>query len=624
MCGIAGAFALEPGTCVDRARVEQMTDLLAHRGPDGSGFWSSEDGRVGLGHRRLAVIDLETGAQPMVDPATRIAITFNGEIYNYRELRAGLESRGGEFRTASDTEVILRMYLDKGTEAIEDFRGMFAFAIWDPRRESLLLARDRVGKKPLYYTVRDGILYFGSSFHSVLSRVERPDAVNVEQIATFLTLGYIPAPRTVHPHVFKFSAGTIMEAGPNGLNASRYWDVRMRVEPFRGSWNEAVDYLEETLLEAVRIRLRSNVPLGVLLSGGIDSSLVAAMAARCTPEPIRTFTVGFGGGGGEDERYWAGEIARRIGSRHQAFEVKPDSLRILPEIVRHFGEPFADPSAIPLWTLSREMRKHVTVAVAGDGGDEGFGGYDWYRTASRLNALARAIPGPLGGRLVQGSTALADRTGPLGRLARGGRLLGLSVAERYAALRSSFDPSLARRLFSDRLLQAYENVETEMVDTFSSIHGQTRLQQMRTADFDSYLADCLMPKSDVASMAHGLELRAPLLDQHVVAFAIGLPDAWISTGKRGKLLLRALLARYLPADLFERRKQGFDPPLDHWFRTELRAEIEALPTSPILADTGWFDMTGLRDLVAEHLRGDRNHTHRLFHFLTLNEWLSQR
>ena len=624
MCGIAGAFAVDPHRQVDVERVQQMTDMVRHRGPDGAGIWTADDRSVSFGHRRLSVIDLATGQQPMSDAASGVVVVFNGEIYNYRELRDILRAEGECFRTESDTEVLLRLYLRRGAGFVRELRGMFAFVLWDPRSRELLLARDRVGKKPLYYTLHDGVLYFSSSFRAVQHGAGLQRQVDLLPLFDYLALGYVPAPRTIHPAVSKLQAGTLVRVSGESVQVSSFWDL-WQVEPFEGTWDEAVDRLDELINASVSIRLRSDVPLGVFLSGGIDSSLVAAVASRLSQTPVLTFSIGFAEAA-FDESAFAATIASRIGSEHRAFRTRFDSLSLVPQLVRHYGEPFGDSSAIPTWLLSHETRQHVTVALGGDGGDEGFGGYDWYRTAMHLSTLARRVPAAFN-RLAAGWFS-SDRPafGRRGRWLRAATLLASDEAVRFAALRSFLDPVLTEQICAGELLRTGKSVWMNGSHPVRAAYDRaegTALRRMRAADIETYLVDCLMPKVDVASMAHALEVRAPLLDQEVVTFGLSLPDSWISDQRTGKTILRAVLDRYLPRDLFERPKQGFSLPLSTWFMKDLRGLIERLPSSEPLLDTGWFNPDGLRRTVDEHFASGRDHSQRIYSLVFFEEWLRQ-
>jgi asparagine synthase (glutamine-hydrolysing) len=631
MCGIAGAIALRDGARPDDDRLRRMSCLIAHRGPDADGAWNAPSGRATLAHRRLSVIDLATGQQPMVGADGRIGLVFNGEIYNYRELRRDLARDGAVFRTESDTEVILELYARRGEDCVRDLRGMFAFAIWDDTAGRLVLARDRIGKKPLYHTVEDECLYFASSLRALRETSRSTWRIDPVAVDAFMTLSYIPAPRTIYRGVSKLEAGTLITAGAGGISTRRYWDLATEPATVPSDYGKAVDQLDDLLNEAVSLRLRSDVPLGVFLSGGIDSSLVAAVAARQATSRVTTFSIGFDVAA-FDETEYAAAVARHLGTDHRLFRARPDLLGTLPEMVRHFGEPFGDSSALATWMLARETRKHVTVALAGDGGDEGFAGYAWYRTAARLRKVTRAIPETVFatvGRALDGLPRGAFASSRMvGRFRRGISMLGVEDgADRAAMLRTYIGPADARSLFAGELRAARRSALGEAAGRLAALYQRcpgSDLRRVRYVDIATYLADCLMPKVDVATMAHGLEARAPLLDQEVMRFALALPDDWLLDRTGGKQILRAVLARYLPLSLFERPKQGFSVPLRSWFIGGMRHMAAALPTSERLMQTGWFEPAGLQLVVREHMDGLRDHSQRLFSLLILDEWLKQR
>jgi asparagine synthase (glutamine-hydrolysing) len=602
-----------------------MSRAIAHRGPDGDGLWE-DPGRICLAHRRLAIIDLSTGGQPMhAAELGGATIIFNGEIYNYLELRHELQQLGVRFRTQSDTEVLLELYARQGESCVRRLRGMFAFAIWDPARQQLVLARDRIGKKPLYYALHDGCLYFASTFGAVRDILPGSIVPDPEMVTTFLNLAYIPAPRTIDSRIAKLQAGTVLVVRGGDLAVTEYWNPGEPVEPFDGSWDDAVDCLDELLQTAVAIRLRSDVPLGVFLSGGVDSSLVAAIARRMSTTRILTFSVGLDVPG-FDESPYAESVARRIGSEHRTFRLQCDGVDLLPSLVTSYGEPFGDQSAIPTWLLAQEARQHVTVAVGGDGGDEAFGGYDWYRAGLKLRTMRRAVPA----ELAAATAGLLERAridgGPIRRLQKALSLIKLDEPDSYAAMRSLMDRAEAERLYAGALAEAWgagrENGSRLFATIFRSTSGSI-LRRMRVTDVRTYLADCLMPKVDVATMAHGLEARAPLLDHEVLRFALSLPDEWISSATTGKRILRAVLERYLPSSLFDRPKRGFDLPLDVWFAGQLRPLLERLVSSEPLRATGWFQPSGLRAMIDEHVSRTRDHSERIFNLLILDEWLRQ-
>ena len=622
MCGIAGAVAFRDGARPDRERLCAMAGLMAHRGPDGEGFWADPRGRAAFAHRRLSIIDIAGGRQPMCSDDGQIALVFNGEIYNYRELRRSLSDQGVRFHTVSDTEVLLRMYERHGSEAVRYLRGMFAFAVWDGRRGELVLARDRVGKKPLFYALEEDGCYFASTLGALRDTDPRARRVNLGALDAFLTLGYVPAPQSIWDGISKLPAGTLLRVSSSGARSLRYWALEGAVQPFAGRFADAVDRLEDLLTTAVTLRLRSDVPLGSFLSGGIDSSLVTAIAARHCQGEALTFSIGFAEAA-FDESGYAERVAQHLGTRHRTFTGRPVMLDILPALVRHCAEPFGDSAALAVWLLARETRKHVTVVLTGDGGDEGFGGYDWYRTALRLKRLRSAVPK---GVLRLGATVPGQRPW-VKRVRRAVGTLALDEPERFAALRMFVRDDEAQTLYAGDLLRARrdsgDGVRGWLAQLYRSGTGSA-LRRMRLVDVSTYLADCLMPKVDVATMAHSLEARAPLLDHEVLEFALGLPDHWLLDGNGGKPLLKTLLARFLPADLFRRPKHAFSVPFQVWFAGgPTSAWGDQLAESESLRDCGWLNPAGLRTLVREHRDGLRDHSQRLYNLLVLREWLNQ-
>jgi len=622
MCGIAGALALRDGARVDRERLCAMAGLMGHRGPDGEGFWAEPRGRVAFAHRRLSVIDIAGGRQPMCSDDGRIALVFNGEIYNYRELRRALSDQGVRFHTASDTEVLLRLYERCGSEAVHYLRGMFAFAVWDGTRDELVLARDRVGKKPLFYALDDESCYFASTLGALRDTDPQARRVSLAALDAFLTLGYVPAPQSIWDGINKVPAGTMLRVSSSGSRSLRYWALEQVVKPFAGRFAEAVDRLEDLLTTSVTLRLRSDVPLGLFLSGGIDSSLVTAIAARHCRGDVSTFSLGFAEAA-FDESGYAERIAQHLGTQHRTFTGRPEMLDVLPVLVRHFGEPFGDDAALAVWMLARETRQHVTVVLTGDGGDEGFGGYDSYRTARRLKRL-RSVTPMLALRL--GAAVRSERPWAK-RIKRALRILALDEPERFAALRMFVGPDEVQTLYAGDLLRERRDsgnaVAAWLAQSYRSGNG-TALRRMRLVDLSTSNADWLMPKVDVATMAHGLEARSPLLDQEVLEFALGLPDQWLLDGNGGKPLLKALLRRFVPAELFQRPKQGFSVPLRVWFaRGPTGAWADRLAESESLRDCGWLNPAGIRQMAREHRAGSRDHSQRLFNLVVLSEWLKQ-
>jgi len=600
-----------------------MAALMGHRGPDGEGFWADPQGRAALAHRRLSIIDIAGGRQPMCSDDGRIALVFNGEIYNYLELRRVLADQGVRFHTTSDTEVLLRLYERYGSEVVRYLRGMFAFAVWDGTRGELVLARDRVGKKPLFYELDDDYCYFASTLGALRDTDHRARGLSLAALDAFLTLGYVPAPQSIWDGINKLPAGTMLRVSSSGSRSLRYWALEGALKPFAGRFADAVDQLEDLLTTSVTLRLRSDVPLGLFLSGGIDSSLVTAIAARQRPGDALTFSLGFAETAFDESRY-AEPIAQHLGTRHSTFTGRPDMLDVLPTLVRHFAEPFGDSSALAVWLLARETRQHVTVALTGDGGDEGFGGYDWYRMALRLKRL-RSVTPRMALRL---GAAVRSQRPWARRVKRALRTLALDEPERFGALRTYMGDDEVRTLYAGDLLRERRDsgnaVRARLAQLYRSGNGSA-LRRMRLVDMHTYLADCLMPKVDVATMAHGLEARSPLLDQEVLEFALGLPDRWLLDGNGGKPLLKALLGRFVPAHLFQRPKHGFSVPLQLWFGCgPTSVWADQLATSESLCDCGWLNPAGIRTMAREHRDSVRDHSERLYFLMVLREWLNQR
>jgi len=627
MCGIAGAVAIAPQARPRREVVERMSAAIAHRGPDGEGIWVSPSGRAMLAHRRLAIIDLATGDQPQVSDDGRIALVFNGEIYNYRELRADLERAGHRFRTQSDTEVLLTLIQRDEARSVEPLRGMFAFAAWDEQAHRLLLARDRVGKKPLYLAEREGVVYFASSLEAVRQAVGGRPALDLAALGDFFSLGWIPSPQTVYEGIEKLPPATLMSIDAAGRTSRCFWDLAPDGAAFEGSIDDAVDALLPILRDATRIRLRSDVPLGIFLSGGIDSSLVTALAMQEDPS-LRTYAIRFEDHE-SDESAHAAAIAAHLGARHHTIDAPAATTERLPALVRHFGEPFADSSAIPTSVLAQYARQHVTVALGGDGGDEGFAGYSWYHTFRRVQRLGRMVPASAAAaasRALSPSGVAAPLSRQRGRLSRGLRALGYrGDAARYAALRTLFAPDECATVFAGRLreLQCAPDRDPSAMQALYAGTPGSALRRMRWVDVRTYLADCLNPKVDVATMGVGLEARAPLLDQEVLRFAFSLPDALLLDERGGKRILRAVLARFVPESLFMRPKQGFTPPVHRWLRGALRGRVLALPRSDMLLAHDLIEPAGIQRMVDEHLSERRDHTDRLYALLMAEQWLAE-
>jgi asparagine synthase (glutamine-hydrolysing) len=616
MCGIAGLFdyAAHAGDAAGAsgAALARMVSVLRHRGPDDQGVHLA--GPLGLGHARLSILDLCGGHQPLFSEDRQIAVVCNGEIYNHHELRAELLDRGHRFATHSDTEVIVHLYEELGTGCVARLSGMFALAVADVGRRRLLLARDRVGKKPLYYTDDGRRLGFGSELKALLAGGLAAPGVDPEALDLYLKLGYVPAPWSIIPGVKKLPAGHLAVCDERGLAIERYWDVEF-APPGASEDDPAADErrlgeLETLLGDAVRTRLESDVPLGAFLSGGIDSGLVVSFMSEAMSQPVRTHTVGFADRA-TDEREDAAAVARALGTDHVATEVRPDLRDLLPRIAWHFDEPFADPSAVPTWYVAEETRRRVTVALSGDGGDELFAGYPGRYGVHLMEERARRfLPAALRRAAFPALARRWPRSPTLPRPLRLASILdNLSVdADRaYWNDRNLIPTHLSSRLFGEGLAE-----RRRRFDPFAALEPhlarapQDPLARALYLDFKTWLADDGLVKVDRMSMAHGLEVRCPLLDHRVVELAARTPSRLklAGTGLSGagetKILLRRLAARRLPAEVLARPKRGFAPPIERWLREDLKDMAHDLLLASDSLAAGLFERRELARILADH------------------------
>ncbi len=609
MCGIVGRLNFD-GSPVDPSRLTRARDLLAHRGPDGEGL--RVDGPVGFGHRRLAILDLSgRGAQPMADASGRIWITYNGEIYNFRELRAELAAAGHRFQSESDTEVILAAYRQWGIDCLQRLNGMFAFGLWDGERQTLFLVRDRLGVKPLYWHAGTAAVTFASTLKPFAAFDDIGRDLDEDALGLYFQLMYVPAPKSVYRGINKLLPGRYLAVGRNGAVSEHvYWRLKPQA-PFRGPEDEALDQLGGLLRSSVQHRLVSDVPLGAFLSGGIDSSTVVALM-RETAGDVRTYTIGF-----EDPRYdeapHARAVADHLGTRHtEATVTAADLLALAGDVPDHYDEPFADASAIPTLALSRMTRRDVTVALSGDGGDELFCGYPYYDYLRRLEP-ARVLAAPF--RPLLNLMAAA----PLPYRAQMGlRALGRADTESlYAYMRGP----LKAREYGELLRKAFPGAGALLREVLErEVPAGGLIERYMDLDLRSYLVDDILVKVDRASMAFGLEARNPFLDYRVVEFCRSLPLALKCPGGEPKHLLKKLLGRYLPRALFDRPKAGFEVPIRAWFRGELRQAVEETVIGGHLARSGYFDRGALERIVAQHVSGAQNHESMLWAIMVFERW----
>lgn len=637
MCGIVGFYSKKYFSPLKESLPEAVRSLT-HRGPDDTGLFWDEEAGVGLGHRRLSILDLsESGRQPMVMDDGRIHIVYNGEIYNFRELRSDLEKKGHRFSTNTDTEVILKAYSQWGIECLPRMVGMFALCIWDQGKQRFLLARDRLGIKPLYYYFGEKGFLFGSELKGLMALEGFPRDVDMESIPLFLHYQYIPAPRTIFKHTFKLLPGYYALLENNRLTLRPYWELPAAAEASgEGDRDEetCLEQLDHILTQAVSDHLVSDVPLGALLSGGIDSSLVVALMQKVSPNPVRTFSIGF-----REQKYneapWAARIAESLGTQHTEFYVTPrEALEVIPKLPTLYDEPFADSSAVPTYLVSRLARSQVTVALTGDGGDEQFAGYVRYWTTTAMVDGLHRISRFLGKRparlLSRIPAALVEKLyGPF-RMLFPQRFRVTNVADKWHKFCLSLGEADIQELYrmtvclwtseGTRKLSGLGIPESLYEETFQETEGWPLLSRLMRVDQKTYLPDAMLTKVDRASMAVGLEVRVPLLDHRAVEFASGLPLELKYRNGKGKYILRRLLARYVPEALFERPKMGFGIPLDQWLRTGLSPLLSDYLSPGRLKREGLFDPSLVGQVVEEHLSGRLNHQYRLWPLLIWEMW----
>jgi len=625
MCGFAGEFVFAGPARADLNLAEAMAGRLAHRGPDQVGSFLSPDGRCAIGFRRLAVIDPPLSRQPMAAEDASAVVAFNGEIYNFRELREELTRAGAAFRTRGDTEVLLALWRDRGADMLEALEGMFAFAIYDAAGR-LFLARDRLGQKPLWYAVLSERIVFASEAKALLRHPRVGREVDPSAVGMYLTLGYVPAPRSIWRDLKKLPPGCCMLVDGAAPEPRRYWELPERTEPVARA--QAVERVRSAVSAAVARRMVSDVPLGALLSGGVDSSIVAALMCRAAGDggSVKTFTAGFAAGE-FDERPFAAEVARHLGTDHRELLIQPaGAAELLEDLVGQYDEPFADSSALPTYLICRAAREHVTVALTGDGGDEAFGGYDRYRAmrlAETMGPGAWAAAKLAAG--VVGIFAPQDERSRLRRFVRFAEALDEVPAMRYLAYRRLFSPEqLSALLERDFARSARIDAPAEwFCELYERGDFADEVAYAQAHDLRTYLPDDLLVKADIASMACSLELRSPMLDHGVVSLGLSLPAELKLRGRRGKAILREAFADLLPAGVFSRPKRGFGAPVDRWLRETLLEVLRETLLDGALVRRGWMWRPALEGMIEDHRTGRADHRHRLWALLWLGRWLER-
>lgn len=622
MCGIAGAAWTRPDRAVDQGTLDRMTAQLAHRGPDDSGTYL-EDG-IALGHRRLSIIGIEGGRQPIANEDGTVVVVFNGEIYNYRKLRQRLEAIGHRFSTNTDTEVIVHLYEERGAELFGDLNGMFAVAIWDGRLRQLVLARDRFGKKPLYYHATPELIVFASELKGIMELDSVPRRIDPRAVDAYLALLYVPHPLSIYEGVSKLSPGSCATWRNGQMKIEPYWTPDFNREDTattEAGWSEQLGAL---LTDSVRLRMQSEVPLGAFLSGGIDSSIIVGLMQELSNRTVHTFSIGFPIAE-FDETGYARSVARHLGVCHEEFFVEPRALDILPKLVWHFDEPFADSSAIPTWYVSQLTRQHVTVALTGDAGDELFAGYHRYQAIDlrqrleRLPAFAKSL---LASPLWQRLPVSPYKRSFLRRLKRFSGVVRLTPAELYLTMVTSLDRAGRQALYTDGFAEqvgACDAIEFIRVASMNSSRRDLVTSAMLT-DLQTYLPCDLMTKVDRASMAHSLECRQPFLDFRVVELAARMPLRFKLQGRRTKKILVDTFRRFLPPEVRTRSKMGFGVPIVHWLRGPLAGFAREVLTDRRAVQRGMFEPEAVSIMLDEHIGGKGNHADQLWALLFLELW----
>ena len=629
MCGIAGAVWWERGQRIDRNVLQRMTDSIRHRGPDAEGHWLIEQTSdrmpgVALGHRRLSIIDVAGSAQPLGNEDDSVQIVFNGEIYNYRELREQLLASGHQLRTDGDTEVIVHLYEQYGLKFVDHMRGMFALAIWDSRQQQLVVARDRTGQKPFFYRIDDGRFSFASEQKALLQIPGVPRQLDRASVLKFLTLQYVPAPHTMLQGFCRLPPATVAVLKDGKLTTHRYWMAPFDQPDFgRSTIADWKDELRSELTEAVRLRLRSDVPLGAFLSGGIDSTVITGLMQQQLDQPVQTFSIGFSVKA-FDERHFARQASEMLGTDHHEAMVEPDALSILPELIWHYDEPFGDSSAIPTMYLSRMTRKNVTVALTGDAGDELFCGYDRYRAVRMVQRMA-FLPRWARRMFASAASFLPASVRQKSFLRRGKRFLetlAMDSEERYLNWITIFNRNMLQQLVSDDLfaLTKHEDPAACIFDAYRMFPKRDFVTRTTAVDVETYLPCDLLTKVDIASMHVGLECRSPMLDHKVIELAARMPLAVKQSLQQGKLVLTETFRDLIPPDIQTRKKMGFGVPIDHWFRNELKPLLHDVLLSDRCLQRGLLKPDEVRRLVEQHTTAKFDHAYRLWNLLCLELW----
>jgi len=623
MCGIAGIFSFDSEKEVSEGLLKKMCSVLGHRGPDDEGIEIFSGGKAGFGHRRLSIIDIEGGHQPLSNEDGTVWVVFNGEIYNFQELRQDLEKNGHRFKTRTDVEVIIHLYEDKGVRCLDDLRGMFAFGLWDGREGRLFVARDRLGQKPLIYTFLNGQFIFASEIKAILQLPTVSRSVNAAALNDYLTYQYVPHPLTMFEGIEKLSPAHYMVVERRRREVKRYWNVDFSREENLPE-PEYSRRIRSLLEEATKLRLISDVPLGAFLSGGVDSSITVALMSELTGRPVKTFSIGFKEKKFDELRY-ARMIAERYKTEHQEFIVEPKCLEVLDDLIWHYDEPFADSSAIPTYYVSRMTSKFVKVALSGDAGDECFAGYPRYKAvkiAGCFDKLPVALQRIIANRYWQKLPASVEQKSLRRRLKKLMLELKKRPEERYLRWICIFDDEWKEILFADEFARKVAGRKSAYyIENYYDRHSRRDFLSRTTyVDLMTYLPSDLLVKVDIASMTHSLETRSPFLDHKVVELAGKMPMRYKLRGFQDKYILRKTFRDLLPPEIVRRKKMGFGVPIGRWFRTELKDYIRGVLLDTRTLGRGYFKEESIRRLIGEHVEGKFDHGYRLWSLLVLELW----
>jgi asparagine synthase (glutamine-hydrolysing) len=620
MCGICGTFNFSSEQPVDIGDLKRMCDVMAHRGPDDEGFFA--EANIGLGMRRLSIIDLSTGHQPISNEDGTVWIVFNGEIYNHLILRKELQGKGHKFSTNTDTEAIVHAYEEYGEDCVNKLRGMFAFAIWDRIKKKLFLARDRIGIKPLYYYLDDKRIIFGSELKVILQCPGIPKDLDFEALDNFLTFEYIPAPLTIFKKIKKLPQAHTLSVENGKISMNEYW--KLNFKEVKRTEEETCEGLYEILKEAVKMRLMSDVPLGAFLSGGIDSSTVVGLMSEVMDRPVKTFSIGF-----DDPSYnelnYARTVAKHFGTDHTELVIKPDIIDWVNRLIKYLDEPFGDFSIFPTFLVSELARKHVTVTLSGDGGDELFAGYEYY-IADKIASYYRKLPGVLRKKLIPSIVGSippsSQKKGPVNMIKR--FVEGTQHPERLRHFRWAkfFSEEEKALLYSEDVKMELDGIDTYLAFTkhFSESNGADYLGKELFADIKTYLCDDILVKVDRMSMANSLEARVPFLDHKFVEFVATIPSGMKLNSLRSKYILKKSMSRILPREILYRDKQGFSIPIKNWLKNELRPLMEEALSPERVKKEGFFNPSYIDMIKTEHLNGVENHSHRLWALMVFEIW----